>query len=44
MNLGRDLTRLAGLVPQSGAYLIVAPIKIEAGSGDQVRLFAVVPE
>lgn len=32
------------LVPQSGAYLIVAPIKIEGGSGGQVRLFAVVPE
>jgi kynurenine formamidase len=32
------------LVPQSGAYLIVAPIKIEGGSGGQVRLFAVNPE
>lgn len=30
-------------VPESGAYLIVAPIKIEGGSGGQVRLFAVVP-
>jgi len=29
-------------VPESGAFLIVAPIKIEGGSGGQVRLFAVV--
>lgn len=29
-------------VPESGAYLIVAPIKIEGGSGGQVRLFAVI--
>jgi len=32
------------LVPQSGAYLIVAPIKIAGGSGGQVRLFAVIPD
>ena len=30
-------------LPGSGAYLIVAPIKIEGGSGGQVRVFAVVP-
>lgn len=30
-------------VPESGAFLIVAPIKIEGGSGGQVRVFAVVP-
>lgn len=30
-------------VPASGAYLIVAPVKIEGGSGGQVRLFAVLP-
>ena len=30
-------------LPESGAYLIVAPIKIEGGSGGQVRVFAVVP-
>jgi len=30
-------------VPASGAYLIVAPIKLEGGSGGQVRIFAVVP-
>ena len=37
-NLG-DLGRL----PESGAYLIVAPIKIQGGSGGQVRVFAVIP-
>ena len=39
------LENLADLnaLPQSGAYLIVAPIKIEGGSGEQVRVFAVVP-
>ena len=31
------------LLPEAGAYLIVAPIKIEGGSGGQVRIFAVVP-
>jgi kynurenine formamidase len=31
------------LLPATGAYLIVAPIKIEGGSGGQVRIFAVVP-
>lgn len=31
------------LLPAKGAYLIVAPIKIEGGSGGQVRIFAVVP-
>lgn len=31
------------LVPETGAYLIVAPIKIEGGSGGQVRIFAVLP-
>jgi len=30
-------------VPPSGAYLIVAPVKIEGGSGGQVRVFAVLP-
>lgn len=34
-----DLTDL----PESGAYLVVAPIKIEGGSGGPVRVFAVVP-
>ena len=31
------------LLPEAGAYLIVAPIKIAGGSGGQVRIFAVVP-
>ena len=30
-------------LPPTGAYLIVAPIKIAGGSGGQVRIFAVVP-
>ncbi len=30
-------------LPAVGSYLIVAPIKIEGGSGGQVRIFAVVP-
>lgn len=39
------LENLADLsaLPESGAYLIVAPIKIEGGSGGQVRVFAVIP-
>jgi len=32
-----------GRLPESGAYLIVAPIKIQGGSGGQVRVFAVLP-
>ena len=31
------------LLPASGAYLIVAPIKIAGGSGGQVRVFGIVP-
>jgi len=31
------------LLPPLGAYLIVAPIKLEGGSGGQVRIFAIVP-
>lgn len=31
-------------LPESGAYLIVAPIKIAAGSGGQVRIFGVIPD
>jgi kynurenine formamidase len=30
-------------LPATGAYLIVAPIKIKGGSGGQVRIFAVMP-
>lgn len=32
-----------GAVPETGAILIVAPIKIEGGSGGQVRVWALVP-
>jgi len=41
---GFHLENLADMsaLPESGAYLIVAPIKIEGGSGGQVRVFAVV--
>lgn len=31
------------LLPPTGTFLIVAPIKIQGGSGGQVRLFAVLP-
>jgi kynurenine formamidase len=34
-----DLTNL----PESGAYIIVAPIKLEGGSGGPCRVFAVLP-
>jgi kynurenine formamidase len=42
---GFHLENVANLeaVPEAGAYLIVAPIKIEGGSGGQVRIFAVLP-
>ena len=31
------------LLPATGAYLIVAPVKIERGSGGPVRIFGIVP-
>jgi kynurenine formamidase len=31
-------------VPEAGAWLIVAPIKLEGGSGGPCRVFAIVPE
>ena len=31
------------LLPENGAFVIVAPIKIEGGSGGQVRIYAVLP-
>jgi kynurenine formamidase len=30
-------------VPEAGAFIVVAPVKIAGGSGGQVRLFAVIP-
>ena len=41
-----NLENLANLdqLPEAGAFLIVAPIKIEGGSGGPVRVFAVLPE
>ena len=37
-----NLADLSGL-PESGAFLIVAPIKLEGGSGGPVRVFALLP-
>jgi kynurenine formamidase len=39
------LENLADLssLPESGAFLIVAPIKLEGGSGGPVRIFAILP-
>jgi len=47
--LGSDLYQLENLanvdaLPESGAWLIVAPIKLEGGSGGPCRVFAIVPE
>jgi kynurenine formamidase len=47
--LGSDLYQLENLsdlsdVPESGALLIVAPIKLEGGSGGACRVFAIIPE
>ncbi|HLW99364.1 MAG TPA: cyclase family protein [Candidatus Acidoferrales bacterium] len=46
--LGSDLFQLENLanldsLPESGAWLIVAPIKLEGGSGGPCRVFAIVP-
>jgi kynurenine formamidase len=46
--LGADLYQLENLanlnsLPEKGAYLIVAPIKLEGGSGGPVRVFALLP-
>jgi kynurenine formamidase len=39
-----QLENLAGLreVPEAGAFLVVAPIKLEGGSGGPVRVFALI--
>jgi kynurenine formamidase len=47
--LGSDLYQLENLadlsaLPEAGAWLIVAPIKLEGGSGGPCRVFAIVPE
>src|SRR5258707_160410 len=46
LSLGAGLYHLENLsdlseLPESGAFLIVAPIKLEGGSGGPVRVFAV---
>lgn len=40
-----NLENLADLskLPESGAFLVVAPIKLEGGSGGPVRVFAILP-
>lgn len=45
---GADLYHLENLadlsvLPESGAFLVVAPIKLEGGSGGPVRVFALLP-
>ena len=52
MAIGRS-DRIAAAMPDTydtasygtatGAYLIIAPIKLEGGSGGQVGIFAIVP-
>jgi kynurenine formamidase len=46
--LGAGLYQLENLadlseLPESGAFLVVAPIKLEGGSGGAVRVFALLP-
>jgi kynurenine formamidase len=48
LSLGAGLYHLENLsdlseLPETGAFLIVAPIKLEGGSGGAVRVFAVLP-
>jgi len=48
LSLGAGLYHLENLadlsdLPESGAFLIVAPIKLEGGSGGAVRVFALLP-
>jgi kynurenine formamidase len=47
--LGADAFQLENLadlkdLPEAGAFLIAAPIKLEGGSGGPVRVFALVAE
>jgi kynurenine formamidase len=46
--LGAGLFQLENLadmneLPETGAFLVVAPIKLEGGSGGPVRVFALLP-
>jgi kynurenine formamidase len=48
LSLGAGLYHLENLsdlskLPENGAFLVVAPIKLEGGSGGPVRVFALVP-
>jgi kynurenine formamidase len=47
--LGSDLFQIENLsdlsaLPESGAWMIVAPIKLEGGSGGPCRVFAILPD
>jgi kynurenine formamidase len=49
LSLGEGLYHLENLadlnaLPETGAFLVVAPIKLEGGSGGPCRVFAVLPE
>jgi kynurenine formamidase len=49
LSLGAGLYQLENLadlsaLPEAGAYLVVAPIKLEGGSGGPCRVFALVPQ
>jgi kynurenine formamidase len=46
--LGAELYQLENLanlteLPETGSFLIVAPIKLEGGSGGPARVFALLP-
>ena len=48
LSLGAGLYHLENLadlseLPETGAFLVVAPIKLEGGSGGPVRVFALLP-
>jgi kynurenine formamidase len=48
LTLGSGLYHLENLadlsaLPETGAFLVVAPIKLEGGSGGPVRVFALLP-
>jgi kynurenine formamidase len=48
LTLGAGLYHLENLsdlseIPEAGAFLIAAPIKLEGGSGGPVRVFALLP-
>ena len=43
-SLGRRISEaVMSALPEAGAFLIVAPVKLEGGSGGPARVFAVLP-